>query len=196
MMCKTLIWYAIAMPVWEMIAGGYTFGIIPHMYPPVETIGPWFCFSIEYIFHYFIMYTGIFSLMVAVMKYLWIVHNDKMKLFGEAKAISLFLILHFAIPMVVSAVNLVSNGDKDHFHAVDQCWGNTEEAENDENGVLEYFCYYRRYEIKQYIGENAGNFLEPVLRATCGFVKIFYLLSLSNTIEFVVYFYLWKHLNG
>ena len=196
MMCKALMGYAIALPVFEIICSSYALIIMPNMYPPAETIGPWFCFTTEYIFHYVIIYTGIFSLLVAVMKYLWIVHNDKMKIFGEAKAISLFLILHFAIPLVVSFINLVSNGNKDHMNVVDQCWGHTEQTENDENALLDYFCYYRRYEIKQYIGENASHFFEPVLRVTCGCLKIFYFLSLFNILEFVVYFYLWKHLNG
>ena len=196
MLCKALKGYAIALPVFQLICGGYTHIIIPHMYPPAETIGSWFCFSIEYIYHYFVMYGVIFSLLVGVMKYLWIVHNDKMIRVGETKAISLLLMSHFAIPLVLSFVNLVSNGNKDHVNVVDQCWGNTEQTENDENGVLDYFCYYRRYQIKEYIGENAGNFFEPVLRVTCGCMKIFYFLSISNIIEFVVYFYLWKHLNG
>ena len=196
LMCKALMCYAIALPVFQIISWAYTFGIIPHMYPPAETIGTWFCFSVEYIIHYGAIHIGMFSLLVAVMKYLWIVHNDKMKLHGEAKAIALFLILHFGIPLIVSLINLVSNGNKDHMWVVEQCWGNPVEAENDENGLLDYFCYYRQYQIKKYIGENAGNFFEPVLRATCGCLKIFYFLCILNIIEFVLYAYLCKYLNG
>ena len=195
-MCKALMCYAISMPVFQIIVWSYTFGIIPHMYPPAETIGPWFCFLVEYSFHYGLLHIGMFSLSVAAMKYLWIVHNDKMKLFGEAKAIALFLILHFGIPLVLSLLNLVSNGNKDHLYVVEQCWGNPVKARNEENGLLDYFCYYRQYEIKKYIGENAGNFFEPVLRATCGCLKIFNFLCMSNIIELFLYVYLCKHLNG
>ena len=195
LMSKALFCYAVVFPVFQMIGIGYVFGIIPHVYPPADTIGSWFCFSIEYTSHFIGIYVGILSLLVAVMKYRWIVHNDKMARFGEENAINLFLILHFGIPLVVSLINLVSNGNKDIIPVVDECWGHTEKTHIDENGVLEYFCYYRRYDIKKYIGEKAGNFFEPVLRGTCGCLKILYFIFFSNITELMAYVYLWKHLD-
>ena len=199
LMTQALIIYAVVFPVSISLSAAYGIGILPHVYPPAEVLGSWFCFLVEYIVHFSGMYAGMFSLLSAIMKYRCMVHNHHLKCYGEDKAVKLLVTLHLVIPSVVSFVNLVSNGDKDHLTTVDQCWSHQSEPKNVDDRFLEtigdYFCYNRQYQVKEYFGDAVSTFIEPVLRFICGSQKVVSFLLMSNIIEIFVYYYLCQHLD-
>ena len=194
--------YSLIVPFTFLTVFIYLNMILQYLYPPSEIFGEWFCFVYEYFAHTTGLYLGTFSLFTAAMKYWFIVHNAKAREYGEEKAKKLFMLLHLALPILMAAVNSVSNGNKDQIYVVNICWkeppqefqGNITSSEI--TGIHERFlCLDRNYDITAYIGENASNYIVPILRVGCGSISFFYILFCSNMGELIIYGLIFKYLN-
>ena len=177
-----------------------TNGIMSYIYPASEVLGSWYCYTIEITFHAMAVYVGVFSLLIAAMKYWFVVHNKKAKELGIERAQTISITIHLLSATILPLLNAVSNGDVDRDFWVNQCWGHPEvrNSEVDNNlwqTVREEFCYFRTYQIDYYIGKRASEFLEPCLRVLCGTLPLFYLLFLSNIIELIIYWKLLKYID-
>ena len=143
---------------------------------------------------------GAFSLFAAVVRYWFIVNNATAKNFGEEKASKIFAISYCVIPLIMAALNSISNGTIDQNMWVNQCWTNittldnpTDSESESGNGV---FCNDRQYDIEKYVGKEASNLIVPIMRAICGSVQLLYLAFFSNIAELVIYGLIFKYLNG
>ena len=129
--------YSILVPITFFIVFLYLNIVLEYTHPPSETFGEWFCFAYEYFAHATGIYLGAFSLFTAMMKYWFIVDNARSKSFGEEKGRTIFLILHLTIPLMIAALNSISNGQKDHiytylrtgWHSMQENFSTEEEAD-------------------------------------------------------------------
>ena len=174
-------------------------GIMSYIYPASNNVGSWYCYTVEISFHVMGVYTGIFSLLLATMKYWFVVHNEHAKKVGVERSQMVFIIIHILVSTILPLFNAVSNGDVDHYYWVNQCWGNQvgnlEIENNFWNIVGEEFCYFRTYQLNYYIGAAASEFWETCLRILCGGVTMFYILLFSNILELIIYLKLFKHID-
>jgi hypothetical protein len=164
-----------------------------YTYPPSEAIGEWFCFVYEYFANVTGLYLGAFTFFTAGMKYWFIVDFTKAKSFGEKKAKAIFLMLHLGIPIIMAALNSLSNGNKDQIYDVNICSGNIHSDTS--NQTSDILCSDRRYEIAHYLGENAGYYVEPMLRIVCLGNTVLYVSFCSNVVEFILYALMFRYLN-
>ena len=193
--------YSVIVPFTFSIVFTYLNVILQYINPPSEILGEWFCFAYEYFAHSTGLYLGTFSIFTAGMKYWFIVHNAKARVYGEEKAKRLFLVLHLALPIIMAAMNSISNGNKDQIFVVNICWKHFPETldnntTREEQSLIDRFlCLDRTYNIEAYIGEFASVFFEPFLRTICGSISVFYILFCSNMGEFIIYWQIFKYLN-
>jgi len=150
--------------------------------------------------HIDIVYIGGFSLWAALIKYWFIVHNKKATNFGEEKARKILLVSHIVVPITLSSLNSISNGKRDQIFWVDHCWGQTKDPrgiaeESEPDSFEKLLCFDRNYTLPSYFGENIDDVATKTLRVTCGGLKLFYFIFLSNMIEFFLYFLIFRYLN-
>ena len=196
--------YSVIVPITFLIVFIYINILLNYQHQPSKIIGDWFCFSYEYFAHSTGLYLGAFSLFTAGMRYWFIVKNAKAKAFGEKKARGVFFGMHLALPIIMAALNSISNGNRDHIYVVNLCWAehsetsmnvSTSAADVVHDDAASFLCSNRRYEIAEYLGENSSYYLEPMLRIICGSISVFYILFCSNMGEFLLYALIFRYLN-
>lgn len=195
-----LVGYVGVIPFSFLAIAVYVNALTTYLKAPSSWIGPWFCIIFEIFGHIDIVYIGGFSLWAALIKYWFIVHNNKATKFGEAKARKILFVAHIMVPVILSFLNSISNGKTDQIFWVDHCWGpiKSNTSTEDRNGktvVQNVFCVDRNYDLPIYFGESAANVVTKILRTTCGSLKLTYLFFLSNMIEFFLYFLIFRYLN-
>ena len=199
---KLLMCYSIFTPITFLVVFVYLDIIMQYAYPPSVSFGEWFCFAYEFFAHAASKYIASFSMFTALMKYWFIVENAKAKCFGEEKVKTIFLIVHLITPIVIAALNSISNGEKDLFYLVNICWSqpilstqSTNSSVLDEYGAMDILCSNRHYQTTYYLGETASHYLDPLFRIICGSLGIFQALLCSNLCELILYAFLYKYLN-
>ena len=99
------------------------FDTIAHVFPNLSSLtGEWFCYCIH-----FIRLNGFFiitfnSFLVAVMKYIFIVHDEKARSIGEEKLKKLFIIVAFSVPFTLATIGSVTKGINGYSDLV-SCFG-------------------------------------------------------------------------
>ena len=146
-------------------------------------------------------YLGSFSLLIAAMKYWFIVHNAKAKTVGIERSITIFITIHLTMCIILTLLDTVATGDAALTYWGNKCWG-TETMPRDTEITMSFwhklgkpFCYFRVYQLDYYIGKRASEYFEPCLRALCGGLAIVLMVLLSNLVELVLYVLLLKHIN-
>ena len=85
------------------------FGNVTDAFPNLSIYtGEWFCYLATFICSYGISIITLNSLLIAVMKYMFIVHNTKVLEFGEYRTKKLFLILDLTIPFIYALITVVT----------------------------------------------------------------------------------------
>ena len=192
--------YVWTIPISFLAIAIYINVLTTYLEPPSLWIGFWFCIVFEIFGHIDIVYIGGFSLWAALIKYWFIVHNKKATNFGEEKARKILLVSHIVVPTTLSSLNSISNGKRDQIFWVDHCWGQTKDPrgiadESEPNSFEKLLCFDRNYTLPSYFGENIDDVATKTLRVTCGGLKLFYFIFLSNMIEFFLYFLIFRYLN-
>lgn len=137
---------------------------------------------------------------LAATKYVFIVHITMAINFGEAKAIKICRISHFAFPIIMAVLNSISNGRIDQLFWIDHCWSYqgwrfTHQNMTNSEKIGNLFCMNREYEISDFYGHHSKYLITQTLRSLCAFVKVMYLLFLNNFLELIFYYLIFKYLN-
>ena len=102
---------------------------IPHL---SAITGEWLCYVNAFIILYgFYMITPN-SLLIAAMKYVFIVHDETMVKLGERKAQRIFMGINLIVPFVLAAISCVSK-DFDSYSELTSCFGMTEQIRTQYN---------------------------------------------------------------
>ena len=157
------------------------------LYP--ENVIPWFCHISHYICQLSFLYLAIFSLYVAIMRYIFIVHYDKTIVFGTEKLKHTFLLLYILIPIMITAVHVVSTGNVDPMMTINKCWKQETQTRPD------MLCSDRKYEVVHYLGEELGHYIELMLRPLCAGVSGLYILTTCNIAGIGFYIAISRFLN-
>ena len=104
------------LPIWVLITSGTDF-----IYPLNEVLGQWFC-TITWVLTYFHFNVMSFqSFIVAMMRYLYLVHEEKVKKYGIEKTKRLFLVLTITIPMVLIIWSTIEHYEVDPMLYMNRC---------------------------------------------------------------------------
>ena len=170
-------------------------------YPVSEQLGAGYCYGFQLLGHASVVYLGILSIITATIRYKFVKKHQVDTPEEKERQKTVFLALHIAIPIIVSVLNFLINGDKDHTFWVSHCWGHTSESEPKVNEttvlyqIADRMCYNREYHVESYVGGTAAIIIEPLLKATCGGIAIFYLVFMANIAEIVLYLIIFRHVD-
>ena len=114
---STIIYFAFYLPFFTVtseisnLAGQYT--------------GEWFCYLATFIITYGFTIITLNSLLIAIMKYVFIVRNQDVMVYGDQKAIKVFFIIYLSIPLFVASFACITR-DFEGFASLNSCFGTTE----------------------------------------------------------------------
>ena len=89
--------------------------------------GEWFCYLASFILVYGFSIVSLNSLLIAIMKYVFIVHNKKAVLYGDTKTQKLFFIIYITLPLFLAVFACITR-DFESMSELNSCFGQTEEV--------------------------------------------------------------------
>ena len=155
------------------------------------TGGSWFCYTSKVIIHYGVLYIIGHSLIVAIMKYVNIVHWKKTRMFGKEKVQEMFFWINFLHPAVLILFQLMIRPDffwaYDGMPQIDRCLGdpkhNWDPGANRSLTKLHNIC-----EIVEPINVGHLEYIIHLVRIiACGFNVALYYILMWNLLEMFFY---------
>ena len=113
------IYYLFVIPFWHISTSK------PHL---AAVTGEWVCYINAFVTLYGFFIITLNSLLIAVTKYMFIVHHDKMMRLGERNAQKMFMGVNLIVPLVLTTITGVNK----HFYSLQtltSCFGMREEIE-------------------------------------------------------------------
>ena len=172
----------------SMIIAMFWMTIIENVSPHVKVLseytgGVWFCYLTGFIYCYNTFIGGFHSFMICLMKYVYIVHYDKVRVYGEEKLQKIFFLAYVLHPLVLTIPSVLLH-DYEAYTSVIGCFGLTEELKNryESHGFTKLFLCKLQFE------EGDSSILYYLSQGFCS-VKIVWLLALSSNLpEALLYF--------
>ena len=160
-----------------------------------EVIGTWFCHVASVFLYVWIYKVLVFSLLVALLRYLYVVHNERIKHYGLPRIERIFLILSWAVPIGLMILQLALRTGRDNRPILNRCYGwSSEPSLVGEPSSKDWFynfglhsCIFNNYGM-------ANRFAEYGLRILCWIRAGANFLLFSNLVEAVFYYRIHVHL--
>ena len=181
-----------------MIAGPFWLAFITSadfIHPLNEVIGEWFCVVgwVTIVLSWEIMFFN--SFIVAVMRYIFIIHDEKVKIYGKQKARKIFLLLSFLIPFLLVVLIAIENSELHVISFINKCYGVDHKVFLADTSTLPVakhnFCEFNAYEGTDFY----GNALSILRRTVCIAKTIVFLFMGFNFFEGIIYYKIWSHIN-
>ena len=162
-------------------------------YPLRDIVGAWYCnFAFLWIvcgmtlilFHSFI---------VGLMRYVFVVHNERVVGYGKERAKKLFFLASILIPVFVTLWGYINGRDTSAISSLNKCNGVHHQAFLIENSIdstmKRNFCVFEKYD------HNSGEFLATIRRMSCKLYSALYVLMGFNVAEGLLYWRTVTHAN-
>ena len=118
------------------------------------------------------------SLLIAVMKYVFIVHSEKVLLYGDTKTQKLFFIIDLTLPLFLAFFACITR-DFDSFSELNSCFGQTEQVIAKYNTWTKSFEKFFLCNLNREQDQSYGYTFYVVKQVLCAINSIG--LSLINT---------------
>ena len=179
--------YSVAMlvngPLWLIFSTSTDF-----IHPLNEVIGQWYCD-----FGWFSIYLSFFiisfhSFIVAIMRYLFIVHEKKIEAYGKQKIRKIFHVLSFLLPLFMMMWSVTDKSDVDAMSPFNKCYGSHHKVFLFDTSTLKVakrnFCEHVEYDSIGHI----GNIISKLRRYACIIRTLLILFMGFNFIEGIIYY--------
>ena len=166
------------------------------IYPLSEIAGSWFC-----VFSFFVMYPAIIFInfhttVMAMMRYTFIVHDEKVASFGKQRIQSIFHRILGIVPIFMSIWTYFGAADRDYDGSmiINKCNGSYHKiflllwSFDEPRDVWSARCGVKN------IIKGPLSFIELMKKIQCGANIILTLLLISNIFEGFIYYRTWKHI--
>ena len=117
------LYFLFVIPFWHISTS------IPHL--SVVT-GEWLCYLSAFVTLYGFFIITPNSLLVAIMKYMFIVHNETWLRLGDRKAQRMFMCINLMVPFVLTTISCVAK-DFEAYSELTSCFGMTEQIKTQYN---------------------------------------------------------------
>ena len=164
-------------------------------HPLNEIVGQWFCTISWFLTHVFGTIIVFNSLVVAAMRYCFIVHEDKVKLYEKKKVQNLFFWMSIGIPLFMIIWEATNEDELDVISTINKCYGNDhkkfliDNARSDkfENKICDYTV----------AGEvdTFSKIIATLRSVSCITNKVVLILMTLNITEGVLYYKTLSHIN-
>ena len=181
--------HLILWPTWLVLLTSTDF-----IHPVNEVFGQWFCTLGSFMFYLGGLIMAFHSLVAAIMRYLFIVHEEKIKELGIKKAKRAFLVISFLIPLIVALWHSLDAPEINAMHFITKCNGNAHKSflvETSSLNVLKRnFCTYENESGTQ----NSGYTQQQLRRLSCIGRTMATLFIGFNFVEAFLYYKIVYHL--
>ena len=189
----TYIFVPVQMILWPFMS--FVIASTNFLHPLNALIGDWFCSLSQFILYFLKNIIAFHSFFAALMRYLFIVHSSKVKLYGNKKMKKLFLCLSVMIPLSITIWKINNGAELDGMTFINKCNGKHHEAFLAETSTINVFkksfCEFEIY----HKGDVYGQMIMILKQISCmanTFVMIF---IGSNITEGIIYYRLFSHMN-
>ena len=168
--------------------------LIEFIHPASDVIGNWFCFVGSFMYNLCFYIMSFHSFVVALMRYFFIVHEQKVKKYGKEKVKRIFLFLSFLVPLALVVWNDLNFRELNAISVVNRCYGKDHKTflieASTSNATKPFLCKYEDFEKDAAYGE-----LIPILRyVSCITLTFITVLIGFNLTECVIYYMTFSHI--
>jgi hypothetical protein len=149
--------------------------------------GEWFCYLASFITVYGFSIVTLNSLLIAVMKYVFIVHHNKALQYGDAKTKKLFFIINVTLPLFLAVFACIT-GDFESFSALNSCFGQTEQVLAKYNTLSKNFEKFLLCNLNKEQDLSYGHTFYVVKQVLCAIKSIGVTLINTNFPEAFFYY--------
>ena len=178
------------LPIWLCFNSSTDF-----FHPLNEIVGQWFCTFGWFLIHLCGTIIAFYSFIVSIMRYFFIIHEDRVKMYGLKRAQNHFSWLIIIVPMIMVLWEASNGSDLDVMSVVNKCNGKDHKIfliEESTSAVFRNkFCEYDTYDNSG----SHGQIFSLFRRVSCITNKLALVLTSLNVMEGVVYFKVLKHIN-
>ena len=161
---------------------------------PNKAIGNWFCHVANFLFYFLGNVITFHSFIIAVMRYVFIIHNEKIQRFGIEKMKKIFLILTVTIPLLVAVWKVIEAAELDTMSFINKCYGIHHQTFLVETSTLDVFkqnfCQFEEYGQ----GGSYERVVTFIRQGSCIASKSVMLITGLNISEGVIYIMLLSHM--
>ena len=168
--------------------------ITDFIHPVNQVIGQWFCALGTFIMYFCLIVITFNSFIVSLMRYLFIVHEEKVKIYGKKKVKKFFLVLSILVPFLINVWRTVDSPAKDPLSYINKCNGDhhrvflIEASSSYMNGGG--FCPTISYDE----GDIYGKFNAVFQKISCISRVLITLIMGFNFTEGFIYFKIFSHM--
>ena len=166
-------------PIWLLFVTSTDF-----LYPLKDIIGRWFCIFGRFTIYFHFNMLLFHSFIVALMRYFFIVHEEKVKKFGKDKTKKVFLFLAISFPIIFLVWGAIENQDIATLIFLNRCYGIIDKV----------------FMAELTTGKNLGcvfsngGYLDTILQITCITKGIVFILMCLNVTEAIIYCRIFSHI--
>ena len=163
--------------------------ITDFIHPLKNTVGQWICSLMRIVFYMQFNVVIFHSFFVALMRYCFIVHEEKVKSYGKQKTKNLFLFLTVFFPILLIAWGFIQNQEIDINEGINSCYAVGHKvflAELTTGKNL--FCVFDKIE------GNYGYILSVIREITCMIKQVILIVFGMNLFEGLLYYKIFSHM--
>ena len=163
------------------------------IHPLNEIFGQWICTLMRFTLYLQINIVTYHSFVVAMLRYCFIVQEEKVQRYGKEKTKKLFIVSSILIPLLIVGWGFIENSEIDPVRYINRC-----------NGIDHKFFLASTTNLNPYISLNLinsnsedlfGKFLE-IIKTTSFILKTFFNVLLAlNLTEGFLYYKIFSHIN-
>ena len=168
----------------------FLFFIISLSDPAEEVIGVWFCHAASIVSYVWLFKIWLYSLLVSLLRYLYVVHNGKITEYGLARIERIFLILSWTVPAGLMVLHVSLRTDYDPTPFINRCYGWSSESSSASSWwykIEGQFCAHNNYGF-------SNQYIEYSLRVLCGINVGTCIILFSNLAEAFIYYRTYTYL--
>ena len=163
------------------------------VYPIGNMLGSWFCVA-----EFFWLVTGMtfilfHSFVVGLMRYIFVVHEDKVIDFGKERAKKIFFWIAILVPCVLTTWSYFNNRDTSSVASLNKCKGQHHKVflleHNYDSTAKRNFCYFESYDGQE------DSIIVTLKRISCTLYSILFFILGFNVAEGFLYWRTVKHSN-
>ena len=176
--------YAICNMVAIPFVVAFLFVFLPFYNPASEYLGDWFCHISSFTFYFMGFYMWLHSLLVSIMRYLYMVQYVKLLHFGLSRAETIFNRISWIVPLILTVLHHSMRTDYDAVPPINYCYKRSYDISTYDMWTLtkRKFCVYNEYDFSDMLGDWSNSF-EEFVRVSCGITGFICLIIFSNMME-------------
>ena len=164
------------------------------IHPLNEVIGQWFCTLAWIITFFFFSVITFQSFIVAMMRYCFIVHDEKVRKFGKEKTKRIFEFLTLFIPLMLVILEGIENPELHPFIYINRCYGKDHRLFLMDHSNFQvsnpYFCQFENHNDEG----TYGTVLQILRKSSCISRMVINILMGFNFSEAILYYKIFSHM--